>query len=93
MSEDYVSLYQVLKEFAEEEKAEVDGGRLVVNGKIVDQMKFQTYRKKRQAYTEEIFEKAKVLDKFKFVTIDNNDPENKEVEFRIPLSQKASSSC
>lgn len=88
MSEDYVSLYQVIKEFAEEEKAEGDRGRLVVDGKIVDQVKFQTYRKKRQAYMEEIFEKAKVLDKFKFVTIDKNDPENKEVEFRIPLSQK-----
>lgn len=88
MSEEYVSLYQVIKEFAEEEKAEVDGGRLVVDSKVIDQVKFQTYRKKRQAYIEEMFEKAKQLDRFKFVTIDENDPNKKEVEFRIPLSQK-----
>ena len=88
MSVEYVSLYQVIKEFAEEEKAEVDGGRLVMDDKVLDTIKFQTYRKKRQAYVEEIFEKAKVLDRFKIVTTDNKDPKKKEVEFQIPFSQK-----
>jgi hypothetical protein len=97
MSEETVSFYQIAKELAEEEQISVEVYdaerevnkiiRLVVDGKVQDQSKFDTYRKKRQEYIEEIFKKAKVLDKYKVVIV-NETTKKKETEFRIPVIQK-----
>lgn len=97
MSEETVSFYQIAKELAEEEQISVEVYdaerevhkiiRLVVDGKVQDQSKFDTYRKKRQEYIEEIFKKAKVLKKYKVVIV-NETTQKKETEFRIPVLQK-----
>lgn len=97
MSEETVSFYQIAKELAEEEQVSVEVYdaerevkkiiRLVVDGKVQDQSKFDTYRKKRQEYIEEIFKKAGVLKKYK-VSVINETTKKKETEFRIPMSQK-----
>ena len=97
MSEETVSFYQIAKELAEEEQiaVEVDDAkrevtkiiRLVVDGKVQEQSKFDNYRKKRQDYIEEIFKKANVLKKYKVVIV-NEATKKKETEFRIPVIQK-----
>lgn len=90
MEKEYDSLYQIIKEFAEEEKAVAkDSARpLVVDGKIMDQVKFETYRRVRQKYLVEIFEIAGFLEQFKFITSSNTGSSQKEVEYRIPKAQK-----
>ena len=97
MSKETVSFYQIAKEFAEEEQVLVDVYdaerevkkkiRLVIDGKIQDQSKFDNYRKKRQDYVEEIFIKAGVLEKYK-ISMVNETTKRKENEFCIPILQK-----
>jgi len=53
--------------------------RLVLEGKILNPIQFDTYRKKRQEYLQEVLEKAGLIEKFR------PDPDK---GFQIPLSQK-----
>lgn len=90
MSKEYVSLYHIIRELAEEEKAEADGILLVVGGEIKDSVKFATYYKKRKGYIKEIFKKANLLENF-IVARRNKKNSNEDItNYSIPISQKES---
>ena len=84
-----VSFYQIAKELAEEDGVtgeEIDPKTqkvmalpLVVDGVIKNRVQFDTYRKKRQEYLEELLGKAHILKKFK---------PNHSREFQIPIGKK-----
>lgn len=88
MAEESVSLYHIIRELAEEDKAEADGGQLVVDGKIIDEVKFVTYYKKRKDYIKEILQKANLLEIFTVARKSKKDSNKDITNYCIPISQK-----
>lgn len=88
MAEECVSLYHIIRELAEEDKAEADGELLVVDGKIIDEVKFVTYYKKRKDHIKETLQKANLLEIFLVAKKSKKDSSKEITNYCIPISQK-----